>query len=49
VAAETLERVRRAYELANEGDFSELLGLFGADTEWRGIERGFLWWRNAPS
>jgi ketosteroid isomerase-like protein len=49
VSAETLERVRRAYEVANDGDFSQLVELFGPDTEWRGIERGFLWWRSAPS
>jgi ketosteroid isomerase-like protein len=49
MSAETLEKVRRAYEVANDGDFTQLVELFRPDTEWRGIELGFLWWRSAPS
>lgn len=48
MTTEALDRVRRAYETANDGDVSELVALFDSDTEWRGVERGLLWWRRAP-
>jgi ketosteroid isomerase-like protein len=41
--------VKTAYAALNEGDAAPLAALFSADTVWRGIERGFLWWRRAPS
>jgi ketosteroid isomerase-like protein len=44
-----LELVRGAYEALNHGDPDPLAALFTSDTVWRGIERGFLWWRKAPS
>jgi ketosteroid isomerase-like protein len=46
---EALGRVRRAYQAAGDGDLAELIGLFDRDTVWRGVERGHLWWRRAPS
>lgn len=49
IAAEGLARVRHAYERSNQGDFSELVALFGPNTVWRGFERGRFWWRSAPS
>jgi ketosteroid isomerase-like protein len=49
VGSDVLERVRQAYETATAGDVSELVALFDPDTVWRGVERGRLWWRNAPS
>lgn len=49
MTTDELERVRHAYETANAGDVSEIVGLFNPDTEWRGVERGHLWWRRAPS
>ncbi len=49
MATDAFDLVRHAYETANAGDVSELAGLFDLDTEWRGIERGFLWRRRAPS
>ena len=44
-----LESVRAAYEALNDGDPEPLARLFTRDTVWRGVERGFLWWRKAPS
>jgi ketosteroid isomerase-like protein len=49
VVPEAFDHVRRAYEAANDGDVSSLVALFDPDTEWRGIERGFVFWRRAPS
>jgi ketosteroid isomerase-like protein len=49
VEAGAFDHVRRAYETANSGDVTDLAALFNADTEWRGIERRFLWWRSARS
>jgi ketosteroid isomerase-like protein len=44
-----VELVRGAYEALNQGDPDPLAALFGPDTVWRGVERGLLWWRKAPS
>ena len=44
-----ISAVKTAYTALNAGDPEPLAGLFGADTVWRGIEHGFLWWRRAPS
>ena len=44
-----LESVRAAYGALNDGDADPLAHLFAPDTVWRGVERGFLWWRKAPS
>ena len=41
--------VKTAYAALNAGDSGPLAGLFSPDTVWRGIERGFLWRRRAPS
>jgi ketosteroid isomerase-like protein len=30
-------------------DVSALSDLFAPDTVWTGIERGFFWWKHAPS
>jgi ketosteroid isomerase-like protein len=44
-----LESVRAAYRALNDGDPEPLARLFAPGTVWRGVERGFLWWRRAPS
>jgi ketosteroid isomerase-like protein len=50
MAAEGIARVRRAYEQANEGNFSALVELFAPDTVWYGFEKRRFWlWRSAPS
>ena len=44
-----IDRLRAAVEALNEGDPDLFASLFAADAEWRGVSRGHLWWRNAPS
>ena len=44
-----LETLKAAYEAVNEGDVDALATLFRPETVWRGVERGRLWWRKAPS
>lgn len=43
-----LETVRNGYEALTSGDVP-LVALLTPETVWRGVERGFLWWRRAPS
>jgi hypothetical protein len=43
------EEVQRAYDAAVAGDLEPLVGLFDPAMDWRGLERGHLWWRNAPA
>ena len=43
------KRILGAYNSAIAGDLDPLVGLFADDLEWRGVQRGHLWWRNAPS
>lgn len=44
-----VEQLRAAYESLNSGDPDPLAALFRPDAVWRGIERGRLWWKKAPS
>jgi hypothetical protein len=43
------DKLRSAYVDANNGELDGLVGMFATDTVWHGVERGHLWWRNAPS
>jgi ketosteroid isomerase-like protein len=43
------ERIQQAYDAAVNGDVGALVALLSDDLEWRGVERGHLWWRRAPS
>jgi ketosteroid isomerase-like protein len=43
------DQIRDAYTALNDGDPGPLAALFTPDTVWRGVERGFLWWRRVPS
>ncbi len=43
------DKLTAAYEAANAGDLDALANLFTPDAVWRGIERGHLWWKRAPS
>jgi len=45
----SIDRIRDAYEVLNRGDPEPFASLFTPETVWRGVERGFLWWRKAPS
>jgi ketosteroid isomerase-like protein len=49
MASAGVTRAKAAYAALNEGDPEPLAALFRPDTVWRGVERGFLWWRRAPS
>ncbi len=44
-----LDRVRQAYDALFRGEVDPLVSLFDPDVDWRGVERGILWWRSAPS
>jgi ketosteroid isomerase-like protein len=41
--------MRAASDALGAGDAEPLVALFDADTVWRGVERGHLWWKRAPS
>ena len=42
-------RIQRAFEAAIDGDVEPFVALLAANLEWRGVERGHLWWRSAPT
>ena len=44
-----VDGIQRAFDAAVFGDVEPLIALFTPDLEWRGLERGHLWWRSAPS
>lgn len=44
-----VELVRNGYAAAIEGDIEPLVALFDEQLQWRGVERGVLWWRHAPA
>jgi ketosteroid isomerase-like protein len=41
--------VQRAFDAAIGGDVEPFVALLAPDLEWRGVERGHLSWRSAPS
>jgi ketosteroid isomerase-like protein len=49
VALISSEEVQQAYDAAAAGDIDPLVGLLDPEIEWRGMERGHLWWRKAPA
>jgi hypothetical protein len=44
-----IDRLRAAVEALNDGDPDPFASLFAPDAGWRGVSRGFLRWRDAPS
>jgi ketosteroid isomerase-like protein len=44
-----IDQLRAAVEALNRGDAGPFASLFADDAEWRGVSRGHLWWRHAPS
>jgi ketosteroid isomerase-like protein len=42
-------RVQAAFDAAIAGDVEPLVALLAPGVEWRGVERGHLWLRSAPS
>ena len=47
--SQDFEKLRAAYEAANDGDLEPLVELFTLETISCGVERGRLWWRKTPS
>jgi ketosteroid isomerase-like protein len=41
--------IQAAFDAAVSGDLDPLVALFDANLDWRGLERGHLWWRHAPA
>ena len=44
-----LSLIKSAYTAAIAGDVEPLVALLGPDLEWRGVQKGRLWWRHTPS
>lgn len=44
-----IDRLAAAVEALNHGDPEPFASLFDDDAEWRGVSRGVLWWKHAPS
>jgi ketosteroid isomerase-like protein len=44
-----IETLREAVGALNRGDPEPFASLFAEDAEWRGVSRGYLWWKDAPS
>ena len=44
-----IDRLQEAVRDLNEGDPAPFASLFAPDAEWRGVSRGHLWWKHAPS
>ena len=44
-----LESLRLALHTAAGGDLEPLVALYDPELDWRGLERGHLWWKAAPS
>jgi hypothetical protein len=49
MSALSLSDLQRAYGAAVVGELDPLVRLFDPELEWRGFERGRLFWRKAPS
>jgi ketosteroid isomerase-like protein len=43
------QEIQQAYDAAVAGDLDPLVNLFDPDLDWKGFERGHLWWRKAPA
>jgi ketosteroid isomerase-like protein len=39
--------IQQALEAAIEGDVDPFVALLAPNLEWRGVQRGHLWWRSA--
>ena len=44
-----IDQLRAAADALNQGDADPFAALFAEDAEWRGVPRGHLWWKHAPS
>ena len=48
MSSEVVERLREAATAFGDGDTGPLVALLHDDVEWRGVPRGFLWWKWTP-
>ena len=44
-----IDELRAAVDALNDGDVEPFIALMDENSEWRGITRGHLWWKHAPS
>lgn len=44
-----LDELRAAVDELNDGNVEPFVALISADSEWRGITSGHLWWKRVPS
>ena len=49
MATNDADRVQAAFDAAVGGDVEPLVSLFHPSMEWRGVPRGYLWWRHTPN
>ena len=49
IAACSVGLAQAAFDAAIGGDVEPFVALLAPGVEWRGVERGHLWWRSAPS
>jgi ketosteroid isomerase-like protein len=42
-------QLQRCFDAAVSGDLDPLVSLLDPDLDWKGLERGHLWWRKAPA
>jgi hypothetical protein len=49
VASLGASEIQAAYNAAIGGDLDPLVSLFDPDLDWRGLQRGHLWWRHTPA
>ena len=49
MADANVELLSNGFSAAVRGDIEPLVALFDDNMQWRGIERGVLWWRHAPA
>jgi ketosteroid isomerase-like protein len=44
-----IDQLRAAADALSEGDPEPFAALMADDSEWRGISRGHLWWKQTPA
>ena len=44
-----IDELQAAVDALNNGDVEPFIALLDENSEWRGITRGHLWWKHAPS
>ena len=44
-----IDQLRAATEALNEGDPEPFAALMAADSEWRGVSHGHLWWKQTSA